>query len=74
VPGNDVKRLTGKRAVVTGAARGIGRAIATAFVDAGAEVILCDLLRDEVTALAQCLGNTTMPIGIDVTRASDWVC
>jgi NAD(P)-dependent dehydrogenase (short-subunit alcohol dehydrogenase family) len=72
VPGNDVKRLTGKRAVVTGAARGIGRAIAIAFVDAGAEVILCDLLQDEVTALAQCLGSMTMPIGIDVTSASDW--
>jgi NAD(P)-dependent dehydrogenase (short-subunit alcohol dehydrogenase family) len=35
--------LKSKGAVVTGAASGIGRAIATAFVDAGASVMLCDL-------------------------------
>jgi NAD(P)-dependent dehydrogenase (short-subunit alcohol dehydrogenase family) len=34
--------LKGKGAVVTGAASGIGKAIATAFVDAGASVMLCD--------------------------------
>lgn len=36
-------RLDGKRAAVTGAASGIGRAIASAFASAGAEVILLDL-------------------------------
>lgn len=35
--------LKGKGAVVTGAASGIGKAIATAFIEAGASVILCDL-------------------------------
>jgi NAD(P)-dependent dehydrogenase (short-subunit alcohol dehydrogenase family) len=35
--------LKGKGAVVTGAASGIGKAIATAFIDAGASVLLCDL-------------------------------
>lgn len=34
--------LKGKGAVVTGAASGIGKAIATAFIDAGASVLLCD--------------------------------
>ena len=34
--------LKGKGAVVTGAASGIGKAIATAFVEAGASVLLCD--------------------------------
>jgi NAD(P)-dependent dehydrogenase (short-subunit alcohol dehydrogenase family) len=33
--------LKGKGAVVTGAASGIGKAIATAFVEAGASVLLC---------------------------------
>jgi NAD(P)-dependent dehydrogenase (short-subunit alcohol dehydrogenase family) len=35
--------LSGKSAVVTGAASGIGKAIARAFIDAGASVLLCDL-------------------------------
>jgi NAD(P)-dependent dehydrogenase (short-subunit alcohol dehydrogenase family) len=35
--------LKGKGAVVTGAASGIGTAIATAFVEAGASVSLCDV-------------------------------
>ena len=37
--------LKDKGAVVTGAASGIGKAIATAFIEAGASVLLCDLQR-----------------------------
>jgi len=36
-------RLTGKVAVVTGAAAGIGKAIAAAFVQEGAQVVLADI-------------------------------
>ena len=38
-----MKRLEGKTALVTGAARGIGAAIAAAFVDNGAFVYLTDI-------------------------------
>ncbi len=41
-------QLTGKHAVITGGARGIGRAIAELFVEAGATVIITD--RDEAAA------------------------
>ena len=40
-------RLQGKIAVVTGGARGIGRAIAQAYVKEGARVIIADFLFEE---------------------------
>ena len=38
--------LTGKRIVVTGAARGLGRSFAAAISEAGARVVMCDILAD----------------------------
>ena len=40
--------LTDRVAVVTGAARGIGKATALAFADLGAHVAVCDMLEDEL--------------------------
>jgi NAD(P)-dependent dehydrogenase (short-subunit alcohol dehydrogenase family) len=46
-------RLDGKRALITGAGRGIGAAAASLFAQAGAEVTLCARTASEVEALAE---------------------
>ena len=50
-------RLSGKRAVITGAAQGIGKAIAVAFVAEGAELLLADLDAAKLAATAAELGQ-----------------
>ncbi len=55
--------LSGKKAVVTAAAQGIGRAVAEAFVAAGADVIACDI---NEAALADLEGAEA--VGFDATR------
>lgn len=47
--------LAGKSAIVTGAASGIGRAIAEALAGAGAKVVLADLNEDEGKRVASSL-------------------
>jgi len=61
--------LESKVAIVTGAARGIGKAIARKLSQAGAAVVICDLL-EEVSATAEELrseGANVLPIQVDVT-------
>ncbi len=48
-------RLDGRRAIVTGAARGIGAEIARTFAAEGAHPVLLDIAADEVHALAKTL-------------------
>jgi len=67
-------RLTGKRAIVTGAGRGIGQAIARAFLDEGARVLINDiddsLLADSQTVLGASNDQLVSVIG-DVANPSD---
>lgn len=54
---NSPMLLSGRTAIVTGAARGIGRGIAVAYAAHGARVAICDREQDELHALAAELGD-----------------
>ena len=51
-------RLDGRRAIVTGAGRGIGLAAAAALTDAGADVTLVARTASEIEAAAEAMGGT----------------
>jgi NAD(P)-dependent dehydrogenase (short-subunit alcohol dehydrogenase family) len=59
--------LKKRGAVVTGAASGIGNAIATAFIDAGAGVVLCDVNTEALEAAARRLGERAVGRVVDVS-------
>lgn len=71
--------LEGRRAVVTGAARGIGRATALALARFGADVAVCDRLGDELAgtvAEVKALGRAAPSAVLDVRDAAavdEWV-
>lgn len=57
----DAFRLDGKLAVVTGAAKGLGAAIALAFADYGADIAICD--RDDMSETVRAVEFTGRSIG-----------
>jgi NAD(P)-dependent dehydrogenase (short-subunit alcohol dehydrogenase family) len=63
-------RLQGKTAVITGGARGIGRAIAEAYVSEGARVVIADFLFDEAKQAASEIGHDTLAVAVDVSKVS----
>lgn len=63
-------RLEGRTALITGAARGTGEAIARAFKDEGADVLITDVLDDRGEPLAKEVGARYQHL--DVTSEADW--
>jgi NAD(P)-dependent dehydrogenase (short-subunit alcohol dehydrogenase family) len=64
--------LEGRRALVTGAARGIGEAIARRFVEEGARVVAADVREDLGRALTESLGDAASFRRLDVTDEAAW--
>ncbi len=62
-----MKRLEGKVALVTGGARGIGRAICEAMAKAGARVAVADLREEDAKETASALGDLGMAVAMNVT-------
>lgn len=68
-PIQDLIRLTGKTAIVTGGAVGIGYGIAYRLAEAGANVVVADLDEPQAKSAAEQLagaGFEAMPVGVDV--------
>ena len=63
-------RLSGKTALITGAAGGIGAEIARRFQEEGASVFVCDVNRAEGEKTAASMGAVFLPL--DVTSEESW--
>lgn len=70
-----MNRLDGKVALLSGAARGIGGQTARRMAEAGAKVVIGDVLEEAGKALAEeitAAGGDARFVGLDVTREADW--
>jgi len=66
-----MERLAGKRTIVTGAANGIGRAIALRLASEGARVVIADVNEEDARGVADEIDGETLVQKADVTRDGD---
>ncbi|MCR9094833.1 MAG: SDR family oxidoreductase [bacterium] len=67
-----MSRLDDRVALVTGAARGVGAQVAKTLVEAGARVVLADVLVPEGEKVASELGGDASFQPLDVTKEDEW--
>jgi len=71
----DQFRLAGRRALVTGGGRGLGRVIAQALAEAGADVAVAgrtlDVCQEAAREIAAATGRRTLALAADVTLAAE---
>ncbi|MEO3828593.1 glucose 1-dehydrogenase [Actinomadura sp. B10D3] len=65
-------QLDGKVALITGGARGMGKAHVRRFLDEGAKVVFGDVLEEEGAKLAADLGDDVRFVRMDVSKQGDW--
>jgi 3alpha(or 20beta)-hydroxysteroid dehydrogenase len=65
-------RMTGKVALVSGGAEGIGASVARLIVAEGGSVMLGDVQTDKAAALANELGNNAASVSLDVRDLAQW--
>lgn len=64
--------LTGRTAIVTGASRGLGKAMALSLAEAGANIVITDVLdTKEAVKEIEALGVKALGLKVDVTKAKD---
>lgn len=65
---NKLYNLAGKAVVVTGAAQGMGEAMARAFAGVGARVMLADISAEQADAVARDIGGEATAMAVDMAR------
>jgi 3alpha(or 20beta)-hydroxysteroid dehydrogenase len=68
----EMGRLDGKVALVSGGARGMGEAHCRFLANEGASVAVCDVIDEEAEAVAAAIGEAAIALHLDVTSEADW--